>query len=50
MINIKMESTISLRYFILKIAGLSAATCTIKMPVTYRFTFIAIMKVTLHYE
>jgi hypothetical protein len=47
---IKQENKISLRYFILKIVKGVCATCTIKMPVTYSSTFIAIMKVTIHYE
>ena len=33
-----------------KLLRLSAAACAIKMPLTYRFTFIATTKVTLHYE
>jgi hypothetical protein len=48
--NNKQESTLSLRYFSLNLFGLSAATCAIQMPLTYRFTFIATTKVTLHYE
>lgn len=48
--NNKQESTLSLRYLILNLLGLSAAACAVQMPLTYRFTFIATTKVTLHYE
>jgi len=48
--NNKQESKLPLRYFILNLLGLPAATCAIQMPLTYRFTFIATTKVTLHYE
>jgi hypothetical protein len=46
----KQESTLSLRYSILNLLGLSVATCATQMPLTYRFTFITTTKVTLHYE